>query len=434
MHIYVAGLGGAGLGPLAEIAHQLGHQISGSELKDSDSLDKMRGWQPAITINIGQTSEQIAALHAQTPIDWYIYSSALALAKPANAELAWIKESNIKHSKRDEFLNYLLKEKNLKLLAVAGSHGKTTTTALIIWLFSQLKEKISYSLGGKLNNLPAAQIEPESEWFVYEADEFDHNFLAFYPELSLITGIDHDHPEIYPSERDYFEAFKQFISQSEQVIINQKDLKNLDLDNSDLLNKIKTVQASASEAGLTLAGEVNRQNALLALGAVKFLKPDLNEDELVSILNNFPGSWRRFEEIAKNLYTDYAHSPPKIAGCLQRAAELKKPIVVVYEPHSNQRQQLVKKQYKNIFNDVEKIYWLPTFLTREDPSLDILTAKDLIATLKNPQKAQEAKMNEDLKNNIKEDLQSGAIVIGMSAGGLDGWLRHNLADKQYLKF
>lgn len=434
MHIYIAGLGGAGLGPLAEIAHQLGHQISGSDLKNSSSLDKMKSWQPKPLISIGQTAEQIARIHAQNPIDWYIYSSALAWAKPPNAELAWVKTKNIKCSKRDDFLNYLLKEKKLNLLAVAGSHGKTTTTALIIWLFNQLGETISYSLGGKLDNLPAAQIKAKSKWFVYEADEFDRNFLSFHPELSLITGIDHDHPEIYPTKQDYFDAFCEFITQSKQVLISQQDFKKLSLSNSNLLKKIKVIQTSPSKKGLTLAGKVNRENATLALATVKFLKPNTDEKKLITILNRFSGSWRRFEEIAKNLYTDYAHSPVKIAGCLQRAAELKKPVVVIYEPHSNQRQHLVKEQYKNIFNNVKKIYWLPTFLTREDPNLKILTIQDLISTLKNPQKAQEAEMNEDLKNKVCEDLKSGAVVIGISASGLDSWLRSNLADEKYLKF
>ena len=424
------------MGPLAEIAHQLGYKVSGSDLKNSENLNKMRKWQPAPTINIGQTAERIAAFHAEQPIDWYVYSSALAWTRLPNPELTWIKKQAIKHSKRDEFLNYLIKERKLELLAVTGSHGKTTTTAMIIWLLDQLGEKISYSLGGKIANMPVAKLDPQSRWFIYEADEFDYNFLSFRPKLSLITGIYHDHPEVFPTEKDYIDAFLQFIDQSEQVIIGHHDFQALYKKNGDKNqeDKIEVIQTKPPRQELTLVGEVNRQNATLALAAAKLLKPDMNEKELIAKLNQFPGSWRRFEKIADNLYTDYAHNPAKIAGCLQIAKELKRPIVVVYEPHSNQRQHLVKDQYKNLFKDVRKVYWLPSFLTREDLNLKILTPQDLIDTLANSEIAQVAEMNQDLIDAIKDALNSGAVVVAMSASSLDIWLRENLADKQYLKF
>ena len=269
------------MGPLAEIIHRLGHKVSGSDLKDSEDLNRMRKWQPAPTINIGQTAEWIAAFHAKQPIDWYVYSSALAWMRPPNPELAWIKKQTIKHSKRDEFLNYLIKEKNLELLAVTGSHGKTTTTAMIIWLLDQLGEKISYSLGGKIANMPVAQLDPQSRWFIYEADEFDYNFLSFRPKLSLITGIYHDHPEVFPTEKDYIDAFLQFIDQSEQVIIGHHDFQTLYKKNGgkNQEDKIEVIQTKPPQRELTLIGEVNRQNATLALAAIKLLKPDMNEKE-----------------------------------------------------------------------------------------------------------------------------------------------------------
>ena len=176
MHIYVAGLGGAGLGPLAEMAHGLGNRISGSDAKDSDALEAMRAWRPAPHINIGQTAKQIGAVHARRRIDWYVYSSALEWVDPPNEELAWVRRQGIRHSKRDEFLNYLLKAARLQLLALSGSHGKTTSTALMIWLCRQLGEEVSYAFGGRFASWPPARLTDSSRWFVYEADEFDRNF------------------------------------------------------------------------------------------------------------------------------------------------------------------------------------------------------------------------------------------------------------------
>ena len=436
MHIYVAGLGGAGLGPLAQMAQQIGNRVSGSDLKDSDALAAMRKWRPPATINIGQTAAPIAALHAREPIDWYVYSSALEWAQPPNQELAWVKQSGIKYSKRDEFLNYLLKTCRLRLLALAGSHGKTTSTALMIWLCHQLGEEISYAVGGRLLDLPSAQISSQSDWFIYEADEFDRNFLAFKPQLSLITGIDYDHPESFPTWQDYKAAFWQFIAQSEKTIISQHDLARLEPLPANLSAKIVVITSRPHDRRLTLAGAVNRENATLVLAGAKIFKAEVEEQKLIKILNRFPGCWRRFEEITTDVYSDYAHNPVKVAGCLQRALELKKPLVVVYQPHSNQRQHLVKEQYKQLFEGVDKLYWLPTFLSRENPDLEVLTPAELIGTLANPEIAEAAEMNDELKNKLQEHLRAGAVVVAMSAGDLDDWLRRSLAEKEkeFLKF
>lgn len=434
MHVYLAGIGGAGIGPLAEVAHQLGYKVSGSALDESPSFGEMRGWRPPVNISIGQTADQIAAIHSKDPVDWYVYSSALAWANPPNAELAWVKQSGIKHSKRDEFISHLLKVKGLDLLAVAGSHGKTTTTAMMIWALNQLGEQVSYSLGGKLAGMPAGQFVPGSRWFIYEADEFDRNFLAFHPSFSLITGIDHDHPEVYKTEAEFVGAFCQFVDQSERVVVGRHDFETLK--NSPRppasLNSLEAVVTDPPDPRLILEGVVNRQNASLVLAGAKRLGFD--EDKLVLALNSFPGSWRRFERLAPNLYTDYAHSPVKIVGCLQRAREIGKPVVLVYEPHSNQRQHRLKDQYRDLFVGVKKVYWLPTFLTREDPALEVLSSRDLISELSNPQIAQPAQMDSQLLAAIKTEMESGSIVVGMSASGLDSWLRDNLADKKTLQF
>ena len=434
MHVYLAGIGGSGIGPLAEVAHQLGYRVSGSDLINSAGLEKMGRWQPAPTINVGQTAEQIAAVQSKDPIDWYVYSSALAWASPPNPELEWVKRNGIRHSKRDEFISHLLQVKDLDMLAIAGSHGKTTTAAMAIWALSRLGEEVSYSLGGKLAGMPTARFGSGSRWFVYEADEFDRNFLSFQPKLSLITGIDHDHPEVYATEEEFVEAFQQFVDQSAKVVIGRDDFQTLRTGGwqPEARDKFEVVTTNPADGRISLAGAVNRQNASLVLAAGRLLGFD--QDKLVDSLNRFPGSWRRFEMIAPGVYTDYAHSPVKIAGCLQTAGEVGKPIVVVYEPHSNQRQHQVRGRYKNLFLDVKKVYWLPTFLTREDPDRAVLTPADLIAELSNPEVAQPADMGDQLLAAIKAELASGAIIVGMSASGLDDWLRNNLADENYLQF
>src|SRR5690606_5798559 len=109
----------------------------------------------------------------------------------------------IKVAKRDELLARILHEKNLKLIAVAGTHGKTTTTGMMVWLLQQLGVPVSYSVGSTLSFGPSGKFDPKSEYFVYECDEFDRNFLHFHPYLSLITSVGYDHPDIYPTPENY---------------------------------------------------------------------------------------------------------------------------------------------------------------------------------------------------------------------------------------
>ncbi len=226
MHVYFSGIGGTGIGPLALIAKQAGFDVSGSDKQDSQYIQYLKK-HDITDVHIGQTREDIESVHAANPIDWFVYTSALPIENPDAPELKFCEEHGIKTSKRDEFINLVLREKNLKLIAIAGTHGKTTTTAMTVWTFRQLGLPVSYSVGAKISFGDMGHYEPGSEYFVYEADEFDRNFLAFHPRLALITGIDWDHPDIYPTREEYNAAFRKFLSQSEQSVLWQDDAKRL---------------------------------------------------------------------------------------------------------------------------------------------------------------------------------------------------------------
>jgi len=149
-------------------------------------------------ITIGQNHADIAAAHARQPIDWCVYSSAVLIEQPNSPELVFCREQGIHMSQRAELLNEILASKKLQMLAIAGTHGKTTTSAMAVWLFKQLKLPVSYSFGAKTSFSDMGAYEQGSAYFVYEADEFARNFLEFYPRLSIIVGVDYDHPDIYP--------------------------------------------------------------------------------------------------------------------------------------------------------------------------------------------------------------------------------------------
>jgi UDP-N-acetylmuramate--alanine ligase len=115
------------------------------------------------------------------------------------------------------------------LIAIAGTHGKTTTTAIAVWLFKQLNMPVSYSVGAKISFGDMGAFDPSSKYFVYECDEFDRNFLAFHPYLSIISGVSYDHHEIFPTLENYQQAFRDFIGQSEWTIAWKQDANRLQL-------------------------------------------------------------------------------------------------------------------------------------------------------------------------------------------------------------
>jgi UDP-N-acetylmuramate--alanine ligase len=274
------------------------------------------------------------------------------------------------------------------------------------------------------------EFDPTSKYFVYEADEYDRNFLSFQPHMSLISGLDWDHPDIYPTQEAYNEAFNQFLNQSERVTIWSDDLSRLGRKTDDNLKVLDLNDPKIND--LTLPGIVNRQDAMLVAAGLQELL-GISLDELLAHLNRFPGLSRRFEQIVPGLYSDYAHTPPKIKGALQLAHEVAGDnVVVVYEGLHNTRQHFIKKDLRELFDDVKQLYIVPSYLAREDPNLPLLSPDDLKNVL-SPQSQTHttpAALNDDLKQNIHKHLDDGDTVLCISAGGgnsLDEWLRSQFA-------
>lgn len=419
MNIYFSGIGGVGLGPLAEIALDAGHTVQGSDPHHGLMTDQLqvRG----VTISEDQSGDFLRSAHAENTIDWFVYTSALPADHP---ELLCAQQLGIKTSKRDELLAHIVEEKNLKLIAIAGTHGKTTTTGMAVWMFKELGIPVSYAVGTTLSWGPSGIFDPSSEYFVYECDEFDRNFLHFYPYLSIITSIDYDHPDTYPSEGDYTAAFRQFIDQSQASILWQTDA-----------DYVATRQASAwclqsNEAlPLPLAGAHNRRNATLVLKALERLgigSAAANRDAI----NTFPGTDRRFEKLADNLYSDYGHHPVEIRATLELARELNNDVMLVYQPHQNVRQHEIRDQYTDCFVDAQSVYWLPTYLSRENPELAVLTPQELTRHIVNKDSVHFADLNEQLWRSINDARQRGTLVLCMGAGSIDNWLRQQLANER----
>ena len=398
------------MGALALFAREAGYEVYGSDLNPGPVVKELEA--AGIKFKIGPDAQDGKWLQhcIDEGVEWFVYTSAL----PADHTELVLAGEKLKCTKRDGLISQIVQDKGLKMVAVAGTHGKTTTTAMIIWACHELKLPISYLVGSNLSFGPAGKFNPEARYFVYEADEYDRNFLHYHPWPAAITTIDYDHPDVYPTVDAYQQAFRDFEAQSEQVL-----------------------RTNETDAKLTLPGELRRLDATLAMDVVSRIAEDANQpishQQLVRVMNNFPGVLRRFEKLLPGIYTDYAHHPSEIAAVLEAAEETATRegytgVIVVYEPHQNTRQHAIREQYKNVFDAATLVYWLPTYLTREDPSLRILAPDDLIMDLESPSLAKVVNSEEQLITWLRQDYADNYLIILLSAGPADAWLRGIIKD------
>ncbi|MBP7760220.1 NUDIX domain-containing protein [Candidatus Saccharibacteria bacterium] len=442
MRVYFSGLGGVGIGPLAEIARDAGYDVVGSDMARSSMTKQLQT--RGIEVMIGQDGSQIATAHDAAPIDWFVYTSALP---PDHAELVFASEHGIRTSKRDEFLAEFIRDHDLKLIAVAGTHGKTTTTGLFLYACHALGIPLSYSIGTTISWGPSGHFDSASEYFVYECDEYDRNFLHFEPTLSIITALDYDHVDTFATVDEYKNAFRQFIQQSSMSVMWENDRRYV----GDFEATHEAYDELMDLSHISLPGAHVRRNAFLVQQALEKLfvddgrwtmddgkAPDgdtvtiqtSNVNPLTSIvqaINTFPGTSRRFEKLTDNFYSDYGHHPAEIAATLQMARELSDHVVLVYQPHQNVRQHQIRDDYTDdIFRDASDVYWLPTYLSREDPRLETLTPKQLSAHISHD-KVHIADTNDQLWDNICRHRDAGHLVLVMGAGSIDTWVHTQLS-------
>ncbi len=434
MHIYICGIGGSGLGPLANLACDFGIKVSGSDVSESLAIKDLEGRNVQISFN--QDGEFIRKIQAEDPIDWFIFTSAIN--PQIHPEYQFIKEWNEKNperqiriSKRSQFLNFLIKKNNLQLICVVGTHGKTTTTAMLVWLFQQFQIPVSYLVGTNLPFSKSAKYEKSSQYFVYECDEFDRNFLDFESDYTVLTSLDYDHQDTYLSQKDYFNAFNTFLSKTKVWLLGwQKDLQKLNIfENAYIFDEL--AQADHLDK-INLNGLHNRQNAYLAIQCFAKLGLWTNLGDLRSTISNFPGTQRRFEKLMNFVFTDYAHHPTEIAATIQLAQEFRlknslnnSKIVVVYQPHQNMRQYQIKQDYKNCFDGVDYLFWTDTYLTRENPNLEVLSKTELVSHVDQVDKqVSTVDLDQELSFKLQEFVKNGDIIIFMGAGTIDDYARN----------
>jgi UDP-N-acetylmuramate--alanine ligase len=363
--LHFIGIGGAGMSGLALVSAELGAAVSGSDRSESSYIERLRraGLDPAI-------GHDAANVPAEAEV---VVSTAISEQNP---ELAVARERGQRVLHRGELLAQLCAEK--RLIAIAGTHGKTTTTAMAAWALRRLGAEPAFLLGGEL---PGAGEGGEAinaawgagEWIVAEADESDASFLALRPEVAVVTNVELDHHARWSSRTELMAAFRQFVAAAAGGVglLASPELDRLLSDESP--RSVLRFDESAPgppELELAVPGRHNLLNARAALAAVELAGLDL--DAAASALADFPGVRRRLERIGRRdgalIYDDYAHHPTEVRAALEALRELgPRRLIAVFQPHLYSRTKALSDQFGAALSLADEVGVLEVYPAREEP-------------------------------------------------------------------
>lgn len=436
-HVHFVGIGGTGLSAIARLLLESGYTVSGSDQQYSALAQAVE--KAGARVYTGHRAENIAAP------DLVIRSSAVP---DDNPEVLAAQQAGIPVLKRADFLGQLM-EDHLGI-AIAGSHGKTTTTAMLAWVLTYLKQKPSFICGGEVANLGVNARAGAGPAFVIEADEYDHMFLGLKPRLAVITNVEHDHPDMFPTPESFRDAFLDFVGllPSDGLLLAFGDdpgavgiyaaangVQKMRYSLNDLsveyaaeglrVNLRGGFDFTARHNGVRLAqvslqvpGEHNVANALAVLAVTHQM--GLPATEIAQGLGQFIGAGRRFQVVGEigdiTLIDDYAHHPTEIRATLAaaRARYPQRRIWAVWQPHTYSRSKLLFDQFAASFADADQVVITEVFRSREAVDPDF-SAAQIVAAL--PQ--ENAKFAPDLASAteyIAQNLRPGDVVLVLSAG------------------
>jgi UDP-N-acetylmuramate--alanine ligase len=358
--LHFVGIGGAGMSGLALVCAELGASVTGSDRADSSYMERLRaaGIEPVVghaAANLPEGAEVVV-------------STAIGADNP---ELALAGERGVEPIHRGALLAELCAEK--RLIAVAGTHGKTTTTAMLVWALRALGADPAFFVGGEVPGLGPKGATAnagwgEGEWVVTEADESDGSFLRLAPEVAVVTNVEMDHHSHWGSLAELHGAFREFLSPADGVVVPAGG----DLDELAAGKRTMSFDGGPGPGELSLAvpGRHNLLNARAALAALALSSFDL--DRAAAALADFPGVRRRLELKGEcggaRAYDDYAHHPTEVRAALSALRELgPRRLVAVFQPHLYSRTKALAEQFGAALTLADEAFVLDVYGAREEP-------------------------------------------------------------------
>ncbi len=419
-HIHFLGIGGIGVSALAYWFKHEGRNVSGQDTSSSPVTDELKAH--GIAVTIGQKIFSIPK-----DADAVIYSVAISEFKPEFIEE--VRRKGIPVFSYPEALGLLSKDKHT--IAIAGTHGKTTTTAMVAKIFIDAGLKPTVIVGSLFKGSKKNFIAGTSDYLIVEADDYRRAFLHLEPTILIITNIGLDHLDYYQDLADIESAFAELAAKAPKngyVITSTKVRSSLGalsaktIDYTDFLD---------TNLALKLPGKHNRENAAAAAAAahVAGIVPRSAQRSL----KNFSGTWRRFDFKGKTkngalVYDDYAHNPEKVRAAIAgfREKHPRARLVVVFQPHLYSRTKTLLKEFSESFAGADEIVITPIFAAREkrDPSI---SGKKLAAAIKQHLPKGSVRYAPNLKNletSLRSSLQNNDVLVTMGAGDI-----YHLAEK-----
>ena len=380
-HIHLVAIGGIGMSGIAEILLNLGFRVSGSDLRESEATERLR--RRGATVHVGHHEAQVRGA------DVVVYSSAVTEANP---ELAAARRAGVPVIRRAEMLAELMRLKYG--IAVAGSHGKTTTTSLVAEVLAAGGLDPTVLVGGRALTTGANAILGRGDYLVAEADESDGSFLHLVPAIAVVTNLDLEHVDFYPDLESLRTAFESFLAKvpfygacvlcgddpEVRALIPRLDRKVITYGLAreadvravpdDELANTATVHTGERELGrleLQLCGHHNLTNALAAVAVGMELGVPFGQ--IARALAGFPGVGRRYETHGEHagvrVVDDYGHHPTELAATLRVARASGRRVVVLFQPHRYTRTRHFSAQFADVLSAADRVGLLPVYAASE---------------------------------------------------------------------
>jgi UDP-N-acetylmuramate--alanine ligase len=406
--LHFIGIGGAGMSGLALVARDLGADVSGSDRAESSYSERLRaaGIEPAIghdAANVPDAGDVVV-------------STAIP---DSNPELGRARELALRVLHRGDLLAEVAAMK--RSIAVAGAHGKTTTTGMLVHVLRATGRDPAFLIGGELREAGTNAAWGEGDWIVVEADESDRSFLKLSPDIAVITNIELDHHTTYASEAELVEAFNQFASQAGAVIAHA------DAPISGKATRFAVDANVPDPLRLRAPGEHNVLNALAAIAAAE--QTGVPRAEAIAAIAGFTGTGRRFEERGHTasgalVFDDYAHHPTEVRATLEAARTLGADrVVAVFQPHLYSRTQHLAKQFGEALARADAAMVVDIYPARERaedfPGVTGYTVAAATAAAAHGRTVWWIPSMDAAADLLEQHVGEGDVVLTLGAGNID---------------
>jgi UDP-N-acetylmuramate--alanine ligase len=432
-HIHFIGIGGISMSSLAAISNRMGMSVSGSDRAASFLTEHLS--EMGVKVFIGQCKKNLDGLPDTATV---VYTAAIA---PENPELSSARERGLVCMTRAEFLGELMKHYG-KRLGIAGTHGKSTTTAMTALICDAAESDPTVVNGAIMSEYDSAYKVGKHDYFVFEACEYTDSFLSFFPTTAIVTNVDFDHADYFHSDAQYAESFAKYIALAEIAVVNT-DLDNAKASVKGYRGKLVTVSAEndadytaeniesrggfasfdivrrgekLTRVNLNVPGLHNVSDALCAAAAA--IENGICTDAVKRGLERFRGIKRRIEFIAEKegikLFDDYAHHPAEITASLSALKPLGKRLICIYQPHSVSRTAELFDDFTVSFGAADKVIFTDIYENLEHDTGEAgVTSADLAAKVENSIYIGDF---DEIAERVINIMTEGDVIATMGAG------------------